>query len=141
MLQAESVLSESKKVEIECDGGMSVDGNGKIAIFNKNVVLKRGALILKCQKLEVYYTETEGKKSISLLKGYGDVYFNMPDRSVKGNSDTFVYEYQSGKLELKKKGGLTVYTKDGSISSEHVIVNLKTGDAFANKKVVLIFEG
>jgi lipopolysaccharide transport protein LptA len=131
---------KKKKVHIECLGGMRVDGTGNTAVFKKDVILKQGNLLLKCQLLEIVYSEINGKKDISVLKGYTDVYFDLPDHSLKGQCEVFIYEHKTGRLELKSKNKITINQGNQSISGEHVIVNVNTGDAYAHGKVVLSIE-
>jgi lipopolysaccharide transport protein LptA len=126
-----------KKVQIECMDGMTIDATGKIAIFKKDVVLKQGDLLLKCQKLEVLYDDSKGKKDISILKGYGDVFFDLPDRSIKGTSDTFIYEHKTGRLELTSKNVININQNNQSITGKHIVLNVNTGDAYAKGKVIL----
>ncbi len=136
-LYAEEKVKTNKKVQIECMDGMTIDATGKIAVFKKDVILKQGGLLLKCQKLEIYYDDSQGKKDISVLKGFGNVYFDLPDRSIKGSSDTFVYEHKTGKLELTSKNVIQINQNNQSISGKHIVLNVNTGDAYAKGKVIL----
>jgi lipopolysaccharide transport protein LptA len=89
-------LTDMEKTEITCDGPLEVDYEKNVAIFNENVLVKDPQVMLKANKMQVFFDAES--KTIDRIVAEGSVKFKKGDRQAK--SEMAVYLAKEGKIVL-----------------------------------------
>ena len=89
-------LGKKQKTEVTCDGALEVDYENNIAVFNENVIVNDPQLMIKADKMQVFFDKES--KSIDKIVCEGNVKFKKEDRQAK--SDKAVYLAKQGKVIL-----------------------------------------
>lgn len=94
---------------------MVFDYKKHVAEFTGNVVADDGTMIVKSDKMVVYFGETN---QIQAIKADGNVQIHSEDKS--GSSDSAVYRAKDGTVELK--GNAKVNRGVESVSGKEIVV-------------------
>jgi lipopolysaccharide transport protein LptA len=114
-------------------GAMTVDADRfelmqelQRADFFGHVIIKRDDMMLKGDKVRVWYEEDKktGKKVLKKAEATGDVLIDTDDS--KGASDYALFTTDSDMLIMK--GNATMTSKQGTVSGEHIAYNVVTKD-------------
>ena len=89
-------LEELVKTQITCDGALEVDYENNIATFNDNVIVKDPQVMLKADKMQVFFDADS--KSVARIIAEGEVRFKKGDRQAK--SEHAEYFADEGKIVL-----------------------------------------
>lgn len=120
-----------KKVEVDCDGGITVGVKTQIATFSTNVDLKLDDFRLRCQHLEISYLEVDGKTEVKSLKATGNVICEQASRSLKAWSDKLTYDRENNKLIFSSKKRTKVDQGENHLEAPTIKIDLETGEASA----------
>ena len=96
VLEKKQELEELVKTQITCDGALEVDYENNIATFNDNVIVKDPQVMLKADKMQVFFNAES--KSVARIIAEGEVRFKKGDRQAK--SDHAEYLADEGKIVL-----------------------------------------
>ena len=110
---------------VDADRFELVQGKQQADFFG-NVVIKRGDMMIKAEKVRVWYQEDEktGKKVLKQAEAMGKVDIVTDDS--KGKSDYALFTTASSILVMKGNAYMT--SKQGTVEGEHITYNTDTQD-------------
>lgn len=120
-------------VEISADT-LVVDQDSGRAVFTGNVVIGQGDLRLSAGRVEVTYSDTQGK--ISSLNASGGVTFVTATEAAEASSA--IYDLDGDQLTLS--GNVLLNQGASALTAERMTINLKTGDARMEGRVRTVFQ-
>lgn len=117
-------IDTSQPIAISADA-MEVEQEAQRAIFLGAVDVEQGDLILKADRLVVYYRDPEAaeENAIYKIEVEGNVRFNTPNETAQG--DTGIYNVDEGTIRLV--GNVVLTSGQNVIRGSEAIMNLETG--------------
>jgi len=120
-----SFASIAEAMTVDADRFELIQGKQQADFFG-HVVIKRGDMTLKAEKVRVWYQEDEktGKRVLKQAEAIGKVDIDTPDS--KGKSDYALFTTTSNILVMKGHAHMT--SQQGTVEGEHITYNTKTKD-------------
>ncbi len=124
----------SLPVEITSNA-LSLDQAAGTATFTGDVLVGQGDLRLSAERIDVFYTETEGASTISRMIATGEV--TLTNGLESAEADEATYSVADGLVEMR--GNVVLLQGSNVLSSESLRLDLAAGTGLFEGRVQTIF--